>query len=138
DSIQWPKATLQTTLVEAAPLAIYALDTAGLVRLWNRAAERIYGWREDEVLGVPDPTIPGAIAHEQLLREVVRGGRVVEREVIRKRRDGVLVEVAISAARLVNAQDEPSGMMVIAADISGRRKREFENSLVLERERIAR
>jgi PAS domain S-box-containing protein len=35
----------------AALDAMVVMDAGGQVRFWNRAAERIFGWREDEVLG---------------------------------------------------------------------------------------
>jgi PAS domain-containing protein len=42
-------------LLDAAPVGIVEIDTDGRVRRWNRAAERIHGWSEEEVLGRPDP-----------------------------------------------------------------------------------
>ncbi len=38
-------------IIDASPVAIVELDPAGRVQLWNPAAERIYGWRREEVLG---------------------------------------------------------------------------------------
>jgi len=46
------------TLVTASPLAILALDLQGRIISWNPAAERMFGWRQEEVLGRPLPTIP--------------------------------------------------------------------------------
>src|SRR5947209_10655090 len=48
--------------VEASPLAIIALDGEGRVKMWNRGAERIFGWTEDEVIGRPLPTIPPVLS----------------------------------------------------------------------------
>ena len=42
--------TLQT-LIQASPLAIIALDLDFNIRLWNPGAERMFGWKESEVLG---------------------------------------------------------------------------------------
>lgn len=135
---QWQRATLPPSLVEAAPLAIYALDVRGRVRLWNPAAERIFGWVEREVIGGPDPTFMDTAGREAFLQEVLQGSRVLEREMSRRRKNGAPVEVAVSAARLVNRAGEPCGLTVIAGDISGRLRREVARTEVLERERNAR
>lgn len=37
----------------AAGYAIYMLDPDGRVTIWNKAAERLEGWREEEVIGQP-------------------------------------------------------------------------------------
>ena len=42
-------------LVQAVPLAIVGLDLHGKVISWNPAAERIFGWPQDEVIGRPYP-----------------------------------------------------------------------------------
>ena len=45
-------------LVDSSPLPIIVFDTAGKITLWNPAAERVFGWRAEEVLGKPIPFIP--------------------------------------------------------------------------------
>lgn len=49
--------TLQA-VVHASPLAIIVIDPDGTVRMWNPAAQRTFGWSEEEVLGFPLPIIP--------------------------------------------------------------------------------
>ena len=46
------------TLVQASPLAIIAMDLEGRVISWNPAAERMFGWSQEEVMGRALPTIP--------------------------------------------------------------------------------
>src|SRR5689334_13060950 len=48
--------------VATCPVGVVALDLIGVVRLWNRAATRLLGWSEHEVIGRPCPTA-GALAH---------------------------------------------------------------------------
>jgi PAS domain S-box-containing protein len=45
-------------VVDAAPLAIVALDRADRVTFWSDGAERVFGWTEDDVLGHPVPFVP--------------------------------------------------------------------------------
>ena len=40
-------------IIEASPLAIIALDHQINLTIWNPAAERMFGWRKEEVLGKP-------------------------------------------------------------------------------------
>lgn len=42
-------------IIEASPLAIIALDHQINLTIWNPAAERMFGWRKEEVLGKPYP-----------------------------------------------------------------------------------
>ena len=49
---------LLRSVFAASPLAITATDAEGLVKLWNPAAERLFGWTEAEATGQPIPTVP--------------------------------------------------------------------------------
>ncbi|MFZ8884191.1 MAG: PAS domain-containing protein [Litorivicinaceae bacterium] len=40
-------------LIQSSPLAVYTRDENGLLTNWNPAAERMFGWTADEVLGKP-------------------------------------------------------------------------------------
>ncbi len=42
-------------LLDACPLTIFAVDASGFVVYWNPAAERLLGWKRDEVIGQPLP-----------------------------------------------------------------------------------
>jgi PAS domain-containing protein len=48
-------ADLPACLVEAAPLAMFTVDGNGTVIQWNASAERVFGWKRDELLGRPLP-----------------------------------------------------------------------------------
>jgi len=45
------KTEKMSVLAKSAPLGIIAVDLDGNIRFWNKAAEKITGWREDEALG---------------------------------------------------------------------------------------
>ena len=113
---------LLRALVGASPLAVWVLDRAGAVLLWNASAERITGWREEEVLGRPLPTVPddGAEEHAALFARVLRGESLVNVEVSRRRRDGEPLELAISAAPLVAPDGEVIAVLGMAADVTAR------------------
>jgi PAS domain-containing protein len=52
-------------LLDSAPLAAFAVDVAGGVVYWNPAAERLLGWKRDEVLGQPPPCGIGPLRTRQ-------------------------------------------------------------------------
>ena len=45
-------------LIEASPLAVIVGDADGIVRVWNPAAVRMFGWSESETIGRPTPSSP--------------------------------------------------------------------------------
>ena len=49
---------LLRALLDSCPLAVLSLDAEGRVRLWNAGAEKLFGWKAEEIIGAPLPTIP--------------------------------------------------------------------------------
>jgi PAS domain-containing protein len=92
-------------LLDAAPVGIVEIDTDGRVRRWNRAAERIHGWSEEEVLGRPDPN-PATPS---------RSGQTVTH----KNRDGEGFEVELAVAE-PGGPDHPAGALKVVSDVSER------------------
>ena len=108
--------------------AIYLLDARGRVTIWNKGAERLKGWREDEVVGEdaaifypPDAIAAGKPAED--LATAARDGRP-DAEDWRVRKDGseFLADVSITALR--NEDGSLRGFAKIVSDITGRRAAE--------------
>ncbi len=97
--------------------AIISTDTDNLVRSWNRAAERIFGWSEQEALGKP-------------LHHLARAGSDVantppnmnfwQHEITRFNREGKLLRLLESLALLEDPQGHVIGRVVVAHDITAR------------------
>src|SRR2546422_995762 len=104
-------------VIQSSPLAIYTLDPTSTVRTWNRAAEALYGWRAEEVIGRPLPTI--AQDMEELRGEALRG-----LEATRRRKDGTAVNISLSVAPLHDAAGRVTGILSIAADVTEMRQLE--------------
>ena len=111
-------------IIEAAPLAIIALDHDVNLTLWNPAAEQMFGWRKEEVLGRPYP-----IVNESLKKEVwgniqrLKNGetrRSVETQ--RMHKDGSLIDVSLSTAPMCDRHGTTIGYMAIIADIRERKR----------------
>ncbi|MFP4374528.1 MAG: sensor histidine kinase [Spirochaetaceae bacterium] len=116
-------------LFQAAPLAFYDLDVHARVKhLWNPAAEALFGWTRDEVLGRPLPFIPGDRGEEflGLFEEVLRGRSIVAKELPRVRRDGSEIYIELSAVPLYDKHGEVTGVLAIASDTTEKRRSALE------------
>jgi PAS domain S-box-containing protein len=123
-----PEERLQA-LIDASPLALveFGLDTR--IQLWNPAAERIFGWTAEEMLGRGG--LPMAPPHkraeaEELFERVLSGESINDFETVRLRKDGTLVPVSIAAATIRDSSGRGVGNMVAYADITDRKAQEAE------------
>ncbi|MEK7838351.1 MAG: PAS domain S-box protein, partial [candidate division NC10 bacterium] len=94
--------TMLQALIQASPEAITIIEADGRIRAWNPGAERIFGWREEEVLGLPLPTILAGREEEYsaFRARVLGGDTVTDIEVVRQRKDGTRINISLSAAPL--------------------------------------
>lgn len=112
-------------LVNALPLAIVALDSAGRVSLWNRAATQMLGWQEHEVLGQVPPIIAGNAAQTitALYDEVHRGVQIMGRELPgQTRRDGKIIDLKVWSSRQTQEGGAQTGATLVFADITEQRR----------------
>jgi len=112
-------------VIQSSPLAIYTLDPTSTVLTWNRAAEALYGWRAEEVIGRPLPTVSHDLEdHARLRDRVLRGEALRGVEVTRRRKDGTSVNISLSVAPLHDAAGRVTGMLSLAADVTEMRQLE--------------
>jgi diguanylate cyclase (GGDEF)-like protein/PAS domain S-box-containing protein len=110
-------------VVEASSDAIIGKDLEGRVVLWNRGAERLYGYTEAEMCGESISVLvpPG---HDDELPELIRRARAGERierhETVRVRKDGTLVDVSLSLSPIYDRDRNVVGIATVATDISVR------------------
>ncbi len=111
--------------IEASPEALIALDTDDRVTLWNPAAEEIFGWTRAEVLGEPLPTTDDLEGdHREIFERLLDGETLTGVETERRRKDGDLIDVSLSAAPIRDADGEIVGTMAAIQDITDRKQRE--------------
>ncbi len=116
-------------LIDASPLALveFGLDTR--IRLWNPAAERIFGWSREEMIGragLPMAPASKRAESEELFARVRSGESLNDYETVRQRKDGTLVDVSIAAAPVRDASGRVIGNMVAYTDITERKAQEAE------------
>lgn len=129
-----------SAIVEDSGDAIVSETLEGAITSWNAAAERLFGYRAEEMVGesslvvVPEPARAGAIA----LRRKIRAGEPYAPtiETTRRRKDGRIVDVAVSASPVRNRGGQLIGISWITRDITERRRLERERRQAVERFRL--
>ena len=116
-------------MIDSSPVALveFALDTH--IRLWNRAAERIFGWSQEEMLGragLPMAPPSRRAESQELFARVRAGESVSDHETVRLRKDGTLVDVSIASAPVRDTSGRVVGNMVAYTDITERKLQEAE------------
>lgn len=113
-------------IIQASPLAIITLDVNGMVKMWNPAAECLFGWGEAETLGRPLPfaTAEKQVEFEALRERVLRGESFAGVEMRRQRHDGSSIDINISMAPLYAAGGNINSIMAVIADITERKQAE--------------
>ena len=107
------------TLVDASPLAIVVVDQNRNTLLWSPAAERLFGWKADEVLGKPLPYVP---EHDMPALRPVRPDRQFAVERRRVHKDGRMLDVNLWTSPLQDASGRVIGTLGILADMTERKQ----------------
>jgi PAS domain S-box-containing protein len=126
-------------IMNAALDAIICIDTAGAITFWNPQAEKIFGWREDEVIGkVLSATIipePYRAMHDKGLKEYLKTGKgaVLNKllELSAVNRDGKTFPVELTILPIRQAGEE--FFCAFIRDIS--RRKAIEDSIRASKER---
>jgi PAS domain S-box-containing protein len=124
-------AALEAALIAQAPDAIIFADCAGVIRLWNRGAETLFGYGAAEAVGhtldliVPEPM---RAAHWAGFYRAVRQGRFAREPVLQTSRaltkNGRTIFVELAAAIISGPSGEVQGIMAIGRDVTERHTRE--------------
>ena len=123
-----PGCSRLSRMFRAAPVALVEVDADQRVLLWNRAAERLFGWTAAEVLGMRNPLLPDAgdaadeivAMREQALAAdgtAVAGSRFEAR---RPHKDGRLLDVEVLLTAVTDADGRLTGWIAAFTDNSER------------------
>ncbi len=96
---------------------------------WNKAAERIFGYTVEELVGEPLSVLfPAGRPDEfaEMLPDLLQGKRIEGFETLRRRKDGSLVELLLTISPTRDAAGKVSGASAIAQDITERKRLEKE------------
>lgn len=123
--------SLLAAIVESSDDAIISKDLDGTITSWNAAAQRIFGYTPEEIVGKSILTlIPADLQDEEktIIARLRKGERVEHFETTRVAKSGKLLSLSLTISPVRDASGEVVGASKIARDISERR--EFERRLV--------
>jgi PAS domain S-box-containing protein len=114
-------------IVESSDDAIVGKDLNGIVASWNRGAQTIFGYTADEMVGQPILRLfpPDRLAEEDLILGRIRRGEKIDHfETVRRRKDGVLIDVSLTISPVRDESGRIIGISKIARDITGQKRAE--------------
>ncbi|MCU0527306.1 MAG: PAS domain-containing protein [Elainella sp. Prado103] len=112
------------SVVESSEEAIISKTLEGIVISWNASAERLFGYSAEEMIGQSITAIipPDRLEEEaQILAQLKRGERIQQFETIRQRKDGSLVDIAVTISPVKDGAGRVIGVSKIAHDITEKR-----------------
>jgi len=112
-------------IVNSSEDAIVSKDLNGIVQTWNRAAERMFGYTAEEMIGRPIRLIipqDRQTEEDKVLATIRAGGAVEHFETVRQRKDGTLIDISLSVSPVRARDGTVIGASKIARDISEQRR----------------
>ena len=127
-------------IVESSDDAIVSKTLDGIVTSWNAAAERIFGYRAEEMIGQSILRLLPQERHaeeDMILARLRRGERVDHFETVRQTKDGRLLDVSVTISPIRDEQGRISGASKIARNITERKQAEaVREGLLAELQRV--
>ncbi len=124
-------------LVESSDDAIIGKTLDGYVTSWNRGAEMVFGYSRQEMIGrhisvlIPDDR---KSEEPDILEKIRRGESVDHCETLRRRKDGMLIDISVTVSPIRDAEGKIIGASKVARDITGRKQLEKEILEISDRE----
>ncbi len=114
------------SIVDYSDDAIIGKSLQGMILNWNKGAERLYGYSAEEVIGKPISILLPPDRPDELTKIIAKlqQGEIVNEETLRRRKDGVLIDVALTVSPIKDSRGRITAASAIARDISERRRAE--------------
>lgn len=115
------KQAILAAIVDNSDDAIVSKSLRGMITSWNKAAEKMFGYREAEVLGKHISLIIPADRLEEedyIIGEIIKGNKVAHFETIRISKEGKEIPISLTISPLLNESGVIIGASKIARDIS--------------------
>jgi len=105
--------------------AIVGKNLHGIVTSWNRAAQRLFGYSADEMIGCHVTRLIPPERHDEerrILEQIRRGEPIEPYETVRRRKDGTDFHVSLTVSPVFDAQGRVIGASKIARDITQQKR----------------
>ena len=120
-------------IVEYSGEGIISKSLDGIILSWNHAAEKIFGYEAEEIIGQSIAILipPNLINEEQQILETIRQGETIENyETVRVRKDGQLIHISCTISPLKDTAGRIVAASVIKRDITDRKRAENERKQI--------
>jgi PAS domain S-box-containing protein len=121
------------SIVESSGDAIVSKTLDGIIVSWNKAAQSLFGYAAEEVIGKSITILIPAELHDEepkILERIRRGDSLDHYETIRQRKDGSRLPVSLSVSPVKDAHGTIVGASKIARDITARKEAEHERDRI--------
>ncbi len=135
-------------IVQFSDDAMFSMTPSGVIQTWNPGAERLLGYREAEIVGTgADVLVPQDMADEfgAAVAVLEAGDRSAAFDTRRRRKDGTLVDVAVTLSAMRDQNGALIGLSAVLTDITGLLRAQAElaearatSEVLADRERMAR
>ena len=110
-------------IIESSGDAIISKDLDEIVTSWNKEAERLFGFRADEIIGKPISVLVPPNRHNEelgIIERLRQGERVLRYETVYLRKDGSALDVSLAVSPIRDETGNVIGASKIARDVTGR------------------
>ncbi|HET7364397.1 MAG TPA: PAS domain S-box protein [Burkholderiales bacterium] len=117
------------SIVASSDDAIVSKSLDGVIRTWNRGAERMFGYTAEEAVGRHITLIipQERRSEEDMVLAKVRRGEVVDHfETVRRAKDGRLLDISLTVSPIRDAHGQVIGASKIARDVTERKRMDAE------------
>jgi PAS domain S-box-containing protein len=119
--------SLLSFIVESTDDGVIGKTPEGIIISWNHAAERMFGFTQNEMVGRHISTIVPLQKRgelDEILKKIVQGTGISNLETQRVRKDGKLIEVELTISPIVDEEGQTIGASTISRDITYRKAEE--------------
>jgi two-component system CheB/CheR fusion protein len=120
-----PAASWLAAIVESSDHAIVSKTLDGTITSWNPAAQRLFAYTAEEVIGRPISILAAPDRKNEMhaiLERIRRGEKVDPYETVRRRKDGSLVDISLTVSPIRDETGRIVGASKIARDITARKR----------------
>jgi two-component system CheB/CheR fusion protein len=121
------------SIVESSHDAIVSKNLDGVIMSWNQAAERLFGYTAEEIIGKSVTILMPAdrVDEEPGILARIRSGECIQHyETVRQRKDGSLVDISLTVSPVRDGNGKVVGASKIARDITARKRAQEQQKLL--------
>lgn len=128
------KLALSSLIVNSSHDVILSITLEGIITSWNKGAEKVLGYSDQEVIGQSIYLLVPQELHEEekIIASKIKEKKIIDRyETVRIKKDGSIVDVSLTVSPIVNEFNQVIGASKIMRDISAQKTSEYEKAQMM-------